>query len=102
MVADNVQTAVDDEHGLIVHHAVTNDTSDNRQLQPMAEATQTVLGCEQLTVLADAGYSNGAQFASCEQLGINALVPVNRSVNNHWNGALYSKAEFSYDPDTDR
>jgi hypothetical protein len=32
----NVQTAVDADTGLIVHHAVTNEANDTRQLHPMA------------------------------------------------------------------
>ena len=39
--AYNVQTAVDAEHSLIVAHTVVLDASDNRCLQPMAEAAKT-------------------------------------------------------------
>src|SRR5690606_27074586 len=73
-VAFNVQSAVDGEHGLILHHAVTQDGSDNQQLEPMAKAAQAVLGQAQLTVTADAGYSNGEQFQACDDAGITAYV----------------------------
>lgn len=63
----NVQTAVDADSGLIVHHEVSQDTGDNRQLLPMAEQAKAVLGQDQLTVLADAGYSNGEQQAILEE-----------------------------------
>lgn len=56
----NVQTAVDADTGLIVHHTVTNEPNDTRQLHPMAKAAKEVLGVERLTVATDAGYSNGA------------------------------------------
>jgi hypothetical protein len=49
-----VQTAVDAETGLIVHHEVTNEPNDTRQLYPMAKATKDTLGAENLTVVADA------------------------------------------------
>lgn len=64
--AYNVQTAVDAEHALIVTHAVVSDASDIRCLQPMAEAAKRALEVDTLRVVADAGYSNGEQFARCE------------------------------------
>ena len=39
----NVQTAVDADTGLILHHEVTDEATDNRMLHPMAEATKQVL-----------------------------------------------------------
>ncbi|CDF86100.1 transposase IS4 [Pseudomonas knackmussii B13] len=102
-VAYNVQSAVDDKHCLVLHHEVTQDGNDTRQLQPMAEAAQAVLEQAQLTVTADAGYSNGEQFQACEDAGITAYVPPNRGVNNHGNGtALFDRSAFTYDVDHDR
>ena len=40
----NVQTAVDADTGLIVHHEVTDEPSDNRLLHPMSMATKEMLG----------------------------------------------------------
>ena len=54
----NVQTAVDAETGLIIHHEVTGEPNDTRQLYPMAKATNDMLGVASLTVVADAGYSS--------------------------------------------
>ena len=48
----NVQTAVDAETGLIIHHEVTGDPNDTRQLYPMAKATKDMLGVASLTVVA--------------------------------------------------
>ena len=91
----NVQTAVDADTGLIVHHAVTNDSSDSRQLQPMAEKTKEALGKGTLDVLADAGYSNGAQLAACEQQGITATVPRPAIPSIYKN--IYQKSDFTYE-----
>jgi hypothetical protein len=55
----DVQSAVDAQCGVIVAHAVTDEVTDNRSLQPMAEAAKQVLGTQSLNVVADAGYSNG-------------------------------------------
>ncbi len=91
----NVQTAVEADSGLIVHHEVSQDTGDNRLLQPMAEQAKAVLGQDELTVLADAGYSNGEQQATLEQNGITATVP--RRVVPNSNQEFYQKADFDYD-----
>ena len=100
-VAYNVQTAVDAAHGLILHHAVTQDASDNRQLEPMARAAKAVLEQEILTVVADAGYSNGEQLGACEQAKIIAFVPPNRAINNQGDGQLFQKDRFTFDAEQD-
>jgi len=91
----NVQTAVDAESGVIVHHAVIDDAGDNRQLEPMAKAAQAALGGGPIQVIADAGYSNGAQAAACEAAGIEPCVPANRSANAH--GDFFARADFRYE-----
>lgn len=97
----NVQTAVDVETGLVVHYEVTTEPTDNRLLHPMARATKDALKAGQLTVVADAGYSNGAGAAACEDDGITPCVPANRSRNNQGDGALFDRSAFVYQPDTD-
>ena len=96
MTAYNVQTAVDARHGLIVHHEVTQDASDNRQLLPIAQETRTVLQQDTLTVVADAGYSNGEQFQACEDRNIEAFVPANRAINTQGNQQYFQKEAFVY------
>jgi len=97
----NVQTSVDADTGLIVHHEVTDEPTDNRLLYPMAKATRDVLAENELTVVADAGYSNGAQADACERDGITPCVPANRSVNNQGGGMLFDRTAFTYDRATD-
>ena len=97
----NVQTAVDADTGLIVHHDVTDEVTDNRLLHPMSMAAKEMLGQESLTVVADAGYSNGAHASACERDGILACAPANRAVNNQADGKLFDRSAFTYEPDTD-
>jgi transposase len=97
----NVQTAVDADTGLIVHHEVTDEATDNRLLYPMAIATKQVLKQERLTVVADAGYSNGAHASACEANAITACVAANRAVNNQADGTLFDRSAFTYEPDSD-
>lgn len=97
----NVQTAVDVATGLIVHHDVTTEPTDNRLLHPMAKAAKDAVKAETLTVVADAGYSNGADAAACERDGIAPCVPANRAVNNQGDGTLFDRSAFVYQPDSD-
>ena len=99
VVGYNVQTAVDANTGLIVHHDITDEGSDNRQLAPVAFAAKKALRTDELAVLADAGYSNGEQLTVCEEKGIIASMPTNRSVNSQ--GDYYEKNDFHYDAEKD-
>jgi transposase len=95
----NVQASVDEQSGVVVHHEVTQDSTDNRQLLPMVHATQAAMGGELEQVLADAGYSNGEHLQGCEDAGIRPIVPVNRAVNSH--GDHYPAEAFEYDAERD-
>ncbi len=94
-VSYNVQTAVDGKHKLIAAHEVTTESNDRRQLYGMAKRAKAALGVKGLTVLADAGYQNGAQGAACEAAGITAVVP--RAKLSHPRGDYFSRARFRYD-----
>jgi transposase len=101
-VAYNAQTAVDSKHGLIVAFDLTNDCNDERQLQPMAEAAKQALSVETLTVVADAGYSNGEQGEACAAAGITAVVPRPQVVNPlDESKALFRRDAFTYDRASD-
>lgn len=98
-----MQSAVDGAHGLILHHAVTQDGNDSQQLEPMAKAAQAVLKQEELTVTADAGYSNGEQLQACEDAGVTAYVAVSRSTNNKGGDtSLFDRSAFTYDAAKDQ
>lgn len=96
----NLQTAVDTDSHLIVTHAVVNDHSDQRQLQPMTEAAAEVLG-ELQNVIADTGYSNGEQIANVEASGITPFVGIKRSGNSSGDGQSFDRTAFVYDPAAD-
>lgn len=96
----NLQTAVDSDSHLIVTHAVTNEVTDQRQLQPMAEAACAAVQGP-CNIVADAGYANGEQVAALQDKGLTTYVAVNRSVNHHGGGTLYDRSAFAYDPRAD-
>jgi len=54
-----------------------------------------------INVVADAGYSNGEQAEACEASGILPHVPANRGVNNHGDGTLFDRSEFTYQSESD-
>lgn len=100
-VAYNVQTAVDSKHCLILHHDVTDASTDNQQLEPVATAAKAVLEQETLDVTADAGYSNGEHFQACEDAKITAYVPPNRAINTQGDGQHFDRSAFTYDEQSD-
>jgi transposase len=97
--AYNVQIAVDPASHMILHHAVTTDANDLRQLQPMAVAAKAVLGAERLTVVGDGGYANATQAAQCEAEHITPVVPPPAQVNRK--GEYFAPTAFRYDAETD-
>lgn len=99
-VGYNVQIAVDDRHGLIVHHAVTQDVSDQNQLAAVAQGAKEELGCDTLQAVADSGYADAEQIKHCEDTGITAFVPHPRSTNTK--GDFFPKSRFVYEPEQDR
>jgi transposase len=68
----------------------------------MADAAKKALEVDSFNVVADAGYSNGEQFAQCEATGIVPYAPVMRTVNNQGGGTLFGREDFRYEPEADR
>jgi transposase len=94
----NLQSVVDVESGLIVHHDVYNDANDSHLLHPMSVATKEVLEVETLQVLTDGGYSNAEEIARCEREHIEVAAPIKRGAmnSNH-----FRPAQFVYDEASD-
>jgi transposase len=100
VVGYNVQIAVDDRHGLIAHHAVTQDVSDQNQLAVVAQGAKEELGCDTLQAVADSGYADAEQIKHCEDAGITPFVPHPRSTNTK--GDFFPKSQFVYEPEQDQ
>ena len=95
-VGYNVQTVVDEKHQLIVEHEVTNDPTDHAHLAEMALRAKETLGVEQLEVVADMGYYDGAEVKQCAQAGITTYIPKPITSVNQKRG-LFTKQDFVYD-----
>jgi hypothetical protein len=100
VVGYNVQTAVDTEHHLIVHHEVTNVGSDRSQLASTATATKKVLGVDKLEAVADRGYFNGAEIKACDDAGITVTLPKPMTSGAKSEGR-FGKQDFVYKPKED-
>jgi transposase len=95
-VCYNVQTAVDEQHQLIVEHEVTNDPTDHAHLAEMAVRAKETLGVEQLEVVADMGYYDGAEVKQCVEAGIRTYIPKPITSVNQKRG-LFTKQDFIYE-----
>jgi transposase len=99
-VAYNAQTVVDAEHHLVVAFELTNDGNDQCQLHPMAVAGCEAVDRDDVTVVADAGYSNGEHGQRCAHDGITAIVPRAETVNPEGK-EYFTRSQFRYDADSD-
>ena len=98
-VCDNVQTAVDSKHKLLVANDVPNDTGDRAWLSPMARQAKEVLGSP-FDAVAAVGYSHGEEVKTCLEAGITPYVPRPITSANQKLG-LFSKDDCTYDGATD-
>jgi transposase len=99
-VCYNLQTVVDHKHKLIVEHEVTNQPTDQAQLSKMALRAKQVLEVEELEVVADRGYYDGAEVKKCEEAGITVYVAKQQTSANRKLG-LFTKEDFRYDSQKD-
>jgi hypothetical protein len=99
-VGYNVQVSVDAKNYLIIDHDVTNDVNDFNQLERMATRAKEILQVDELEVIADKGYYDGAQIKACLQKGIAPTIPKANTSANRKKG-LFTKQDFRYDLETD-
>lgn len=96
----NVQTVVDDKHGLIVHNDVVTDANDSQQFSKQINEANTIIGGTCQTACADAGYANTKVQKEVDDKKILVVVPSQRQVRKEPLGP-FSKENFTYDPESD-
>jgi len=99
-VGFNVQVSVDDKHKLVIDYDVTNEVNDFNQLERMATRAKEILQVDELDVLADKGYYDGAQIKACLKKGITPTIPKANTSANRKKG-LFTKQDFRYDREND-
>jgi len=95
VVGYNVQTAVDTEHHLIVHHEVTNVGNDTAHLANTAKATKAVLDVDRLKAVADRGYFDSEEIKACDDAGIKVTMP-KRMTSGAKSEGRFGKQDFIY------
>jgi len=95
-VGYNAQSVVDAKHKLIAAADVTNEVTDVRQLGSMAIQAKENLSIEKAEVLADTGYYNNAEVATCVERGLTPYVPKADTSANTAQG-LFGKSRFRFD-----
>ena len=96
----NVQSVVDDKHGLIVHAEAVRETSDVNQFAQQIDQANEVLekSCE--VACADAGYADTEELQKIDGKGIKVVVPSQRQALHEEEGP-FSKSHFRYDQEQD-
>jgi transposase len=96
----NVQSVVDDRHGLIVHVQAISETSDVNQFAEQIQGANEVLGKRCEVACADAGYADTVELNKIDKQEIKVVVPSQRQAL-HQEENPFSKSHFRYDPDKD-
>ncbi len=96
----NVQSVVDDKHGLIVHAEAVSETSDLNQFARQMDQANEVLEKPCEVACADAGYADTQELQKIDAKGIKVVVPSQRQALHEEEGP-FSKSHFRYDPGQD-
>ena len=97
----NVQSVVDDQHGLIVHVQAVSDTSDVNQFAEQIKQAQGVLEKPCEVACADAGYADSSELKKIDDEGIKVVVPSRRQARHQKEEKPFSKSQFRYDSEKD-
>jgi transposase len=96
----NVQSVVDEKHGLIVHAEAVSETSDVNQFVRQIEQANEVLPEPCKVACADAGYADTEGLEKIDAQGIKVVVPSQRQALHEEEGP-FSKSRFRYDREQD-
>jgi transposase len=96
----NVQSVVDDSHGLIVHVEAVSDTSDVNQFACQIEQANDLFEKPCDAACADAGYADTDELEKIDRQGITVIVPSQRQAL-HKKESPFSKSHFTYDKEQD-
>jgi len=91
----NVQSVVDDKHGLIVNSDVTNENNDLHQFAEQIEQAHETLDTKCQTACADAGYANVEELEKVDGQDVRVIVPSSRQASEKPPGPFDASA-FSY------
>lgn len=100
-VSHNVQSVVDDKHGLIVHIDAVRDTSDVNQFADQIHKAEEVTQKECAVACADAGYADTEELEKIDSEKTTVIVPSQRQALHKEGKKPFDKSMFAYDKDHD-
>lgn len=92
----NVQSVVDEKHGLIVHTDVVRESNDRNEFAEQIDRANGTLGKKCSVACADAGYDNTDELKRIDDQGIKVIVP-QRKHSSHKKDVTFDKDKFRYD-----
>jgi transposase len=92
----NVQSVVDEKHGLIVHVDAVSDNHDIYQLSNQINQANTILETPAKRACADSGYADVEQLQHLAEQGIELIVPSQRQASEK-KPKPFDKSAFRYD-----
>jgi transposase len=96
----NVQSVVDDGHGLIVHVEAVTDATDINQFARQIEQANELFEKPCDIAVADAGYACTDELAKIDEQSIKVIVPSKRQALHEEEGP-FSKSHFTYNREQD-
>ncbi len=97
----NMQSVVDQKHGLIVNSDVVNENNDYHQFAEQIEQANETLGMKCKTACGDAGYSSVDELEKIDKQGIKVVVPSQKQAARVSKDNPFDKSHFKYDPVSD-
>lgn len=99
----NVQSTVDNKHGLIVTAEAVSQSNDSNQLSPQLQQATDTIGHKPKHSCADAGYASVQDIKKIDE-DINVIVPSQKQAQEHNERVAlkaFDKKHFVYDEQTD-
>lgn len=99
--AYNVQSVVDEKHGLIVNSDVVNENNDTHQFAEQIEQAHDTLESSCENACGDAGYACVDELEKIDEQGINVVVPSQKQALKKPQVNPFDKSHFNYDAEND-
>ncbi len=96
----NVQSVVDEKHGLIVNTDVVSENNDRNQFSDQINQANKILKNKCSIACADTGYDNTDELKKIDDQGIKVIVPLQQEVNKDKRQG-FNKENFPYDQQKD-
>lgn len=97
----NVQSVVDDKHGLIAHTDVISEVNDKSQFSNQITQAEEATGKECEISCGDAGYANTKELEKIDRRGTSVIVPSQRQALHNPEDKPFTKDKFNYDKEND-